>query len=292
VLDFLNPCERTADAFNMAEEEEFVWAVKGEGHLITNKAGASARQQAKQLRDAEPVRTRLARLLKVHTDERAHRVGADGEEAVGARLDRLPTPPWMALHDIILNDKGTNLDHLVIGPAGVFSLNTKHHPDKKIVVTEKSFRVNGYAEKYLHVARHEAKKVSEILSAAMGRAIPVRAVIVVMGAELEVRSAPPDVDVVRRKDLPKWFLRRPVALDQAVVNELMHVAGRPSTWKQVPAVTDPELSVKPWSKRGLKRLYVNDASGEGLGYRDEVTGKVHVNDPKDLERVTRALETH
>jgi hypothetical protein len=56
-------------------DEDFVWAVKAEGHLITNKAGASARRQAEELRDAESVRTRLARLLKVHTDERAYRIG-------------------------------------------------------------------------------------------------------------------------------------------------------------------------------------------------------------------------
>lgn len=286
-------------------DDDFVWAVKGEGHLITNKPGGTAKQQAKELRDAQPFLTRLARVVGVHTDERAYRIGADGEETVGARLDRLPNPPWMALHDIVRNEKGTNIDHLVVGPAGVFSLNTKHHPKAKVVVTEKSFRVNGYAENYFYVARHEAKKVSDILSAAMGRSIPVRAMIVVMGAELEVRSAPPDIDVVRRKDLPKWFLRRPANLDQAVVSELRRVAGRRSIWMPPftggsepsappppPPSVDQPLSVNRWNRGRLKRLYVNDPTGKGLGYRDEVTGKIHVDDPTDLERVTRALETH
>ena len=276
-------------------EEEFVWAVKGEGHLITNKAGASAKQTAKELRDAQPFLTRLARVVGVHTDERAYRLGGDGEETVGARLDRLSHPNWMALHDIVRNHKGTNVDHLVIGPAGVFSINTKNHPKAKAVVTEESFRVNGHAQNYLHVARHEASKVSDILSAAMGHPIPVRAMIVVMGAELEIRSAPPDVDVVSRKDLPKWFLKGPVTLDQSEAGELMRVAGRPSTWKPTvalspPSPTDSHLTVKKWSKRGLKRLYVNDPTGNGIGYRDEVTGKIHVNDPKDLKMVTKVLE--
>jgi hypothetical protein len=274
-------------------DDDFVWAVKGEGHLITNKAGASAKRQAKELRDAQPVRTRLARVLRVHTDERAYRIGGDGEETVGARLDRLPNPPWMALHDIVRNEKGTNIDHLVIGPAGVFSLNTKHHPKAKVVVTEKSFRVNGHAENYLHVARHEANKVSEILSAAMDRSMPVRAMIVVMGAYLDVRSMPPDVDVIGRRDLPKWFLKRPATLDRSVVRELMFVAGRRSVWNPSLAPRPPAaalLSVKKWTRGRFKRLYVNDSTGKGLGYRDELTGKIHVEDPKDLERVTKALE--
>lgn len=90
------------------------------GHLITNRASGGARAKSKELRDADPLRTGVARLLRKHTDERAWRIGADGEESVGSRLNRLDQTEWLALHDIVLNDKGTNLDHLVIGPGGVF----------------------------------------------------------------------------------------------------------------------------------------------------------------------------
>lgn len=269
--------------------KDFVWAVKTEGHLVTRRAGGSAREQANQLRDAEPVRTRLARLLKVHTDERAYRVGAVGEETVGARLAKLDPARWLVLHDIILNDKGTNLDHPVVGAAGAFSLNTKHHPKAKIVVTEKTLRVNGYAENYLHVARHEAAKVADLLSSSAGKPVEVTPTIVVMGAELEIRSQPPDVIVIRRKDLPKWFLNRPVTLQESEAKELRRIAGRPSTWKPKPTAAEPALSVTRWSGYGKTRLYVNDSDGNTLGYRDEATGQIHVNDPGDHERVKQVL---
>lgn len=268
--------------------EDFQWAVKGEGHLITNKAGASARAQAEQLRAEEPVRTRLARLLKVHTDERAYRLGAVGEETVGSRLAKLDRSKWLVLHDIVLSEKGTNLDHLVVGPPGVFSLNTKHHPKAKIVVTEKSFRVNGYRENYLPVAAAEAAKVSRVLQAAVGFEVSANPVIVVMGAELEVRSVPADVSVVRRKDLPKWFLRLPPVLSDDQMRDIMRAAGRPSTWRP-PPTTQPVLTVKAWNRHGLKRLYVNDSTGKSLGFRDEATGQVHAKNPTDLERITKAL---
>ena len=274
---------------NCMADDDFVWAVKAEGHLITNKAGASARSQANELRDAEPIRTRLARLLKVHTDERAYRLGAVGEETVGARLRKLNPTKWLVLHDIILNEKGTNLDHLVIGPPGVFSLNTKHHPKAKIVVTGRGFRVNGHRQNYLPVAVNEAAKVARVLGAAVGQPVHVYPMIVVMGAELEVRSAPSDVHVVRRRDLPKWFLRRPAELSADQARDLMRVAGRPSTWTPSREVVQPALSLKPWNRRGLKRIYVNDPSGKSVGYRDEVTGEIHANDPSDLGRVTAAL---
>lgn len=273
----------------MAEEEEFIYAVKSEGHLVTRQAGGSAREQAQQLRAAEPVRTRLARLLQVHTDERAYRLGAVGEEEVGRRLAKLDQDRWLVLHDIIRNASGTNVDHVVIGPAGVFSLNTKHHPKAKIVVTERGFRVNSYRASYLPVAVSEATKVALVLGVAVGFPVQVRPVIVVMGAELEVRSAPPDVSVIRRRDLPKWFLKLPDALDDQQVKELMRVAGRPSTWKPSSAGVEPSLSVKRWSRYGKTRLYVNNAEGKTLGYRDEGTGEIHVDDEKDLERVKKVL---
>ena len=226
----------------------------------------------------------------MHTGERAYRLGAVGEETVGARLGKLDRSNWLVLHDIVLNEKGTNLDHLVIGPPGVFSLNTKHHSKAKVVVNERSF-VNGYRENYLPVAAHEAANVARILEAAAGFAVHVTPMIVVMGAYLEVRSAPVDVFVVRRKDLPKWFLRLPPRLARDQMRELMRAAGRPSTWKSS-SPGQPSLTVKPWNRHGLKRLYVNDPTGKSLGFRDEVSGEIHVSNPADRERVTAALARH
>ena len=253
--------------------------------LLTRRAGESAREQADALGAARPFHTRLARLLSVHTDERAYRLGAVGEETVGARLDKLDPQKWLVLHDIILSESGTNLDHLVVGPPGVFSLNTKHHPKKKAVVTEKGFRLNGYRTNYLPVAASEAHKVARLLGTAFGHEVYVRPVIVVMGAELEVRSAPSDVSVIRRRDLPKWFKKLPEIHTQPEVDELRRVATEPLTWR-------PRLTVTSWSKYGKKRLYVNDTEGRTLGYRDELTGDIHPNDPNDLERMQRSLRAN
>ena len=57
--------------------------------LAANRPGAAARAKALEVRRAAPVRSRVARVMGVHTDERAWRVGADGEEEVGRRLAKL-----------------------------------------------------------------------------------------------------------------------------------------------------------------------------------------------------------
>src|SRR5450755_3619986 len=58
--------------------------------LAQNKPGQAAREQAlaqrEEMRERSKVGTFLARAIDAKTDERAWRVGADGEEAVGAQL--------------------------------------------------------------------------------------------------------------------------------------------------------------------------------------------------------------
>jgi hypothetical protein len=54
-----------------------------------------------------------------------HDRGATGEEQVGSLLDGL-TGDWRVIHDASLG-RG-NVDHILIGPAGVFTVETKSHP--------------------------------------------------------------------------------------------------------------------------------------------------------------------
>lgn len=55
-----------------------------------------------------------------------HDRGARGEELVGGVLEQLPGARWRVLHDVVL--RHGNVDHVVIGPAGVLTVETKSHP--------------------------------------------------------------------------------------------------------------------------------------------------------------------
>lgn len=52
--------------------------------------------------------------------------GARGEESVGALLDNLHTHGWQIFHDATLGHG--NVDHIAIGPPGIFTVETKSHP--------------------------------------------------------------------------------------------------------------------------------------------------------------------
>jgi hypothetical protein len=149
-------------------------AVPDPTDLALNRPGQAAREQAVVHRQAAPLKTIFARVLGVHTQERAWRIGADGEQAVAAQLARLDSE-WLVLHAIPVGNRGSDIDHLVIGPGGVFTINTKHHPDASIWVGGNTFMVNGQRQPYVRNSRHEAQRASRILTAASGFPIVVTA---------------------------------------------------------------------------------------------------------------------
>ena len=77
-----------------------------------------------ELRRVQPIRSRVDRLLHYRTAERAWRRGAFGGRVTGFWLDRLPEG-WFVFHDVPVGARGANIDHLVVGPSGVFTVNTK-----------------------------------------------------------------------------------------------------------------------------------------------------------------------
>jgi Nuclease-related domain len=60
-----------------------------------------------------------------------HDRGAKGEEHVGGLLDRLAGEGWQVIHDASLG-RG-DVDHIVIGAAGAFTVETKSHPGPIVV---------------------------------------------------------------------------------------------------------------------------------------------------------------
>jgi uncharacterized protein (DUF1778 family) len=83
--------------------------------------------------------------------------------------------------------KGTDIDHVVIGPPGVFTRNTKNQIDNRVTVNEKGVYVNGQWTEYLRNSRHETQRASRLLTAACGSAVDVVEVIVVTARTKPVR---------------------------------------------------------------------------------------------------------
>lgn len=194
---------------------------------------------------AVPARTRLQRLLGVDPiDEEARPwyTGAAGERQVASRLSRLPEG-WTVLHSLPAGRNGADIDHLVVGPGGVFTINTKHHHDASVWVAGRTVLVAGHRQSYVVRSEAEAERVERIVAAVLPLAPAVRPVVAVVGAKrLTVKSAPARVTVLQADHLRRWLLAQPERLTPAQVEQLAARFDEPGTW-QPAAEAGPELLI-------------------------------------------------
>jgi hypothetical protein len=101
----------------------------------TGQAGAGARRVYERRRDRRQARIRaehphLGRLILALTSDpqtiTAWATGAEGEEQLGERLDRLRSPTVRVLHDRRIPGTVGNIDHLVVCPRGVLVIDAKN----------------------------------------------------------------------------------------------------------------------------------------------------------------------
>ncbi|MFE7630931.1 nuclease-related domain-containing protein [Kocuria sp. NPDC057446] len=132
-----------------------------------------------RLQEGQPPRTwwgRLTGASPLSAESRSWYRGAVGEIAVGQILGRLG-PAWTVLHAVPVGAGASDIDHVLIGPAGVFTLNTKNHSGKTVWVADRAIRVDGHQQHYLSHSRHEAARAAKRLSAVVGEPVPVTPVL-------------------------------------------------------------------------------------------------------------------
>jgi hypothetical protein len=182
----------------------------------------------------------LARVLGVsplHEDSRPWYWGAIGEIAVGDMLERLG-PGWHALHAVPVGKKDSDIDHVVVGPPGVFTINTKNHSGQNVWVAGTTFLVAGQRKPWIRNSVHEAARASDLLSGVLGGHIDVRPVIAVhKPRQLTIKSAPDGVKVLRTDRLVRWLRRQPVRLSPDEVQRIVCAAATPATWRPLPWVS-------------------------------------------------------
>jgi hypothetical protein len=210
---------------------------RSEGSLVvlssTRSSGHGVKSQAVVPKKAAPVRTFVSRLLGAPSENHSFRAGSDGEEQVANQLAKLPTG-WHLFHSLSAGSHASDIDHVVVGGGGVFIMNTKHHPGATIWVNGDTFMVNGTKHPYVRDARHEAVRATRILTERSGFAVPVIAVVAVVGAHegLTVKSQPGDgaVHVVPRRTLVDWLLGHPKIFSPEQVNVVAEAARHSSAW--------------------------------------------------------------
>ncbi|OJU41245.1 MAG: hypothetical protein BGN97_16035 [Microbacterium sp. 69-10] len=160
--------------------------------------------------------------------------GALGELEVGRVLEHLGQG-WHVIHAIPIGTRGSDIDHLVIGPAGVFTINAKRHMGK-VWVGNRMLLVNGQRTHHLRNAEHEGQRAARILST------PVTPLVVIAGARtFTVKEPSEKVVVLRSRDLVRWLTRSAPVLTPPEVRELASRAADPETWG-ASELAEPDLA--------------------------------------------------
>lgn len=148
---------------------------------------------------------------KVWPRIKAMKLAEDGEKAVGQFLEGLRHDGYYVFHDIVGQD--FNVDHVVIGPTGVFTVETKTwkkpRQGKPVIKVEgETLTANGLTPDRSPVvqAKAQANWIKGVLSESTGKTYPVRPVVLFPGWFIEAdRESRKEVWVLEPKALPAFL---------------------------------------------------------------------------------------
>jgi hypothetical protein len=153
-------------------------------------------------------------------------------------------PRWTLLHA----EPGTSdIDYLVVGPGGVFTVTTKNHSGQRVRVHDEQLLVNDHRTNHLRDARFEAGRVSKLLSTEASESITVNPLIAIVdpGSLAFGRRRPRDVTVAASSHVGRILARQKRVLADETVDELVATAERGRQWHADGRVIDDTLRHEP-----------------------------------------------
>jgi hypothetical protein len=161
-------------------------------------------------------------------------LGAQGEIVVGEKLATL-SPEWAVFHALPIGGHGWDIDHVLVGPGGVVTINTKQHRRQRVLVEERSVLVDSRPVPYLRHAKFEAERVTTLLDDRRPLSSPVIPLVVFVGARsIDVGSSPAPVTVLDAQELVSWLSALPIVLGPADRLGLIELLDDPDMWIDVP----------------------------------------------------------
>jgi Nuclease-related domain len=145
--------------------------------------------------------------------------GAAGERRTARLLAPLERHGWAVLHDLALPGSQANLDHLVIGPGGVFVIDSKQYRGRlQLDPTGRLWHGRYPLGPALRAVSFEADQAAQVLP---DPGVVVRPIITIHGAQVPWGKVLMDgIPVVPAKRLPSMLLALPNVLGPQRVAEL------------------------------------------------------------------------
>lgn len=162
---------------------------------------------------------------------------ARGERLVGAELDRLP-PSWIVLHSLPAPGASGDLDHIVVGPAGLFAITTRYVDGDRVFVADDYLLARGDRTPFARESIAAARRTAQLAGRTLPPSLAVRPVLVIAGARaVRIGARARAVDVRDVTAVRAWLESQPEVLDARTVER---VAARVAAAFEESATVEPE----------------------------------------------------
>jgi hypothetical protein len=218
---------------------------------------------------------------------------------------------WRIVHGQIVGKRGHVIDHIVVGPPGVFCLTSKRQRGD-VTVTRGDYVVEGQRLDLFAGARRDAAAVSNRLKMATGLNCAVSPVVVIVGGRLTVEGQPDGLTVVTDEALALWLKSRRATLNETARRAFAEAIETPATWlpprRRRPQVRQSAMSpskrsspggsgdgfalYETWARTGNHRFYVHDPDGKCLAYYDVVLDELVLANEGARDFATAMLGPH
>ena len=202
-------------------------------HFVDHRPGHSAIAELLAAQSELPQRSLLGRIVgqsPLTTETRLLYQAAIGEIEVGDALEALGDG-WVVLHCLPVAAGASDIDHLVIGPSGVYIVATRNHAKQTVWASQRTLMVGGIRYPDIRNMEYEMGRVERILSVAAGFQIEVSAILAVVSPKsLTVRQKHRDVEILTAAQLDQWLTLRRRVLAPEDVMAIAEAAQKSSTW--------------------------------------------------------------
>jgi hypothetical protein len=161
-------------------------------------------------------------------DLRKFRFGLLGEQVVAEQLQNLAS--YLVFHDIP-GDGKWNVDHVAVGPGGVFAIETKCRAKKisRNELREQDAVFDGNIIRFpwcedrnaAAQARRNAKWIGDMLTKAIGERVTVQSIVALPGWWVTL-TANSDVRVLNGKQIPGYINSQPAILSPKRIQQISH----------------------------------------------------------------------
>jgi hypothetical protein len=143
-------------------------------------------------------------------------------------------PAWRVLDDVAAGRRG-RIEHLVIGPGGVFAVTARHDARNTICLGGDRLLVDGNRIHHGRLSREDAAEVSARLTESVGFSVPVTALVLIVGDRRFLVPDQPDDSVVRVTTPAagaRWIRRSRAELTAQAVERVYAAACDAKTWSR------------------------------------------------------------